>query len=150
LSVQPVEFGQRQVVAGVGAGPAPGQVLLDPDEQILRLQVRVGVGQPAPLLGDDVDHGLLDQNGRHDTIDLGLLVAQFGHERVWVIGIGGSLRTRDWLQWLVIEHQDLGGPPPGQRLQQPDAGSLGIAESFDHRNGPIGVSHRDRHRAVGR
>ena len=36
-SVQFVEFGQRQVVAGVGAGSAPGQVLLDPDEQVLGL-----------------------------------------------------------------------------------------------------------------
>ena len=106
-SVQFVELGQRHMVAGVGAGTSPGQVLLDPDEQILRLQVRVGVGQPALLLADHVDHRLLHQDGRNHTVDLGLLVAQFGHERIRVIGLGGPLSTRDRLQRLVIEHQNL-------------------------------------------
>jgi hypothetical protein len=94
-SVQFVELGQRHVVAGVGAGTSPGQVLLDPDEQILRLQVRVGVGQPALLLADYVDHRLLHQDGRNHTVDL-----MSSHSTPW----WRTDQTRTWMCSVRLWH----------------------------------------------
>ncbi|SKT81355.1 Uncharacterised protein [Mycobacteroides abscessus subsp. abscessus] len=50
------------------------------DEQVLGTYVRVVFGEPALLFGDDVDHGLFDQDRGVDALDFGLLVTQPGHE----------------------------------------------------------------------
>lgn len=81
---QPVGLGEPQRVAG-GVGetvdvvepiedPAVGVIaawslalvlVAHPEEQVLRLQIRVTPPDPVLLFADHVDHGLLDQNGGH-------------------------------------------------------------------------------------
>ncbi|SID60414.1 Uncharacterised protein [Mycobacteroides abscessus subsp. abscessus] len=100
-----VELGQRCAVGVVGAGLLAAVLILHAEEQVSGCQVGVCRLQPALLLGDDVDDGLLHEDGGDDVIDFGLLVAQPGHERVRV-AVGGAFLTRDGLQRIMVEHQD--------------------------------------------
>jgi hypothetical protein len=100
-----VEFGQRCAVGVVGAGLLASVLVFHPEEQITGCQLWVCGLQPGLLFGDDVDDGLLDEDGRDDAVDFGLLVAQPGHECVGV-AVGGAVLAGDGLQRVVVEHQD--------------------------------------------
>ncbi len=143
-----VELFQHRAVGGVGPRPLAAVLVFQPQKQIPRIQLRVGGFEPVLLFGDDVDDGLLHQDGRDDPVDFGLLIAQPGHERRTVgLAAHGTVVSGNRLKRVVVEHEDFGGAPPGQRLQQPHPRGLRIAQA--RQDGQIPIRPGQHHLGLG-
>jgi hypothetical protein len=111
-------------VASGASGPPPDTSLGDRREATQPV-----LADPPLLLADDVHHRALDEDRVRGAVDLGLLVAQPGHERVLVVGL--VRQGRDRLDRIEVHHQDLVDPPAGEHRQQVAAHRLRVTEPGD-------------------